>query len=88
MFTIEPRPAADMRAPTTWQLRNVPLTLTFMTSSNEDSGYVSTGPTSSAGASGGESSAAALTSTCGAPHSRTTSSVAASIAERSVTSTR
>ena len=40
-----------------------------MTSSNDASGYVSNGPTSSGGASGGESSAALFTSRCGAPHS-------------------
>ena len=40
-----------------------------MTSSNAPSGYSSNGPTSSAGASGGESIAALLTSTCGTPHS-------------------
>ena len=36
-----------------------------MTESNDASGYVSNGPTSSAGASGGESSPALLTSRCG-----------------------
>ena len=46
-----------------------------MTSSNDASGYVSKGPTSSGGASGGESRAALFTSRCGAPHSATTSAV-------------
>src|SRR6266540_2802650 len=77
-----------MRPPIAWQQRNVPLTFTSITRSNDSSGYDSNGPTSSGGASGGESSAAALTRTCGMPHSRATSSVASSIAPRSVTSTR
>ena len=76
-----------MAEPTTWQQRTTPLTLTSITSSNEASGYVSNGPTSSGGASGGESSAALFTSRFGAPHSATTSAVAASIDDRSVTST-
>ena len=85
---IDPRPSLAMRPPTTWHARKVPFTFTAMTSSNDCSGYDSNGPASSAGASGGESSAAALTSTCGTPHSATTSFVAASSAARSVTSTR
>src|SRR5581483_1446512 len=87
MLTIEPRPAFAISAPTTWQQIIVPLTFTSITRSHDASGYVSNGPFSSTGASGGESSAAAFTRPAGTPSVDTTTASALSTDARSVTST-
>ena len=64
------------RSPGTGRRR--PSTLTWTTRSSASSGTSSNGPTSEAGASGGASIAAALTSRCGTPQSTSTSASAAS----------
>src|SRR3972149_10792282 len=58
ILIIEPPQVLAICPPITWQHRNIPLILTFIIVSHEDSGYISNGPVSFSSASGGASIAA------------------------------